>query len=151
MNQSQRLEAGQTKEEGMVSSWGEGLGGSSKVVGRGPGRTKGRGAVRGKKGQLRGHCRDCWGKGVDPLHSSEHGWGRPGAVNCSSSMEGPAPGTAELGSQTEEGTRLAKEQLAPGAGDRGARGCFQVVPLAASRDRLRRYMKAGAWDAGGND
>ena len=55
------------------------------------------------------------------------------------------------------GTRPAKEQLAPGAGeggtarDGGARSCFQVVPLAASRDGLRRYMKAGAWDAGGND
>lgn len=94
---------------------------------------------------------------MDPLHSSEHGSGRPGAVNGSSSMEGPAPGTAELGSQTEAGTRLAKEQLAPGVGegvtarDRGARGCFQVVPLAASTDGLRKYMKAGAWDAGGND
>lgn len=72
-------------------------------------------------------------------------------------MEEPARGSAELGSQTEAGTRPAKEQLAPGAGegvtarDGGARSCFQVVPLAASRDGLRRYMKAGAWDAGGND
>ena len=92
---------------------------------------------------------------MDPLPSSEHGWGRPGAVNCSPSMEGP--GTPALGSQTEAGMRLAKEQLAPGAGegvtagDRGARGCFQVVTLAAGRDGLRRYMKAGAWDAGGHE
>lgn len=59
MNQSQRLEAGQTKEGELISSWGKGLGGCSKGVERGPGRTKGRGALREKERQLRGHCRDC--------------------------------------------------------------------------------------------
>ena len=54
MNQSQRLEAGHTKEGGMVSLWSKGLGGCSKGVERGPGKTNGRGALGGKKGSVEG-------------------------------------------------------------------------------------------------